>query len=25
MVPKGSELRWRIWKAADEWTTATDE
>jgi len=25
MVPEGSELRWRIWKAADEWTTATDE
>lgn len=24
MVPKGCELRWRIWKAADEWTTATD-
>jgi ecotin len=22
MVPAGAELRWRIWKAADEWETA---
>jgi ecotin len=24
MVPEGSELRWRIWKAADEWQTADE-
>ncbi len=25
MVPAGAELRWRIWKAADEWETAGEQ
>lgn len=24
MVPKGCELRWRVWTAADKWTIASD-